>query len=130
MNAKSPRRGYAMVLVLVFIALLLTFYSVAYRQIAAALRVDKARMIQRQFDEGALRALARGLALLETGEPLPSPPAVDDFYECGTTIETSGGQQHFTVKFTFLGVESGKNKWKVTATPDESSIPMPTTFPY
>ena len=59
MKTGTPRRGYAMVLVLVFIALLLSIYSVAYRDVAAALRIETVRTLRQQRDEGeALQAVA------------------------------------------------------------------------
>lgn len=121
MRARPPRRGYAMVLVLVFIALLLTFYSVAYRNVAAALRVETARSLQQQRDEGVIHALARAVALLETGSP-PTDP-----YVCEATIGVPPDERHFTVTFATEGV----NLWSVQAAPTEwpdSPEPMPPSF--
>ncbi len=121
MNARVPRRGYAMVLVLVFIALMLSIYSVAYRHVAAALRIEHARTLQRQRDEGSVEALGRGLALLETGLP-PSDP-----YVCGTTVSTSTGARAFTVSFA----AEAANTWSVQARPTlppEDPPPMPPSF--
>ena len=118
MKTRPPRRGYAMVLVLVFIALLLTFYSVAYRHVAAALRVETARTLRRQFDEGAIHAVARGVALLETGSP-------SNGYECRTMIN----ERAFTVTFTEKAGEEGV--WLVHAAPTEwpdDPQPMPESF--
>jgi len=121
MTARPPRRGYAMVLVLVFIALLLTFYSVAYRHVAAALRVETARTLQQERDEGSVHAVARGLTLLETGLP-PSNP-----YVCKTTIGEYPDERAFTVTFT----SAVEGIWSVHATPTEcpdDPQPMPTSF--
>lgn len=121
MRAGTSRRGYAMVTVLVFMALLLSIYGVAYRQIAAALRIETARTLLRQRDEGSLPALARGLALLETGLPPQDP------YICAVSIDTSTGLRSFTVTFAS---ETGAN-WSVHAAPTqplENPDPMPATF--
>ena len=123
MNTRPTRRGYAMVLVLVFIATLLCLHSVAYRHVAAALRIEKARVLQRDRDEGRIHALARGLRLLETGLP---PSAA---YACGVTIQTPTGQRAFTVTFTLESAE--ENIWLVAAKPAgpfEDPPPMPAMF--
>ena len=64
MRPTSARSGYAMMLVLVFIVLFLALLGVAYRQTAAALRIESVRSLQIQRDEGSIHALARALALL------------------------------------------------------------------
>ena len=47
-------------LVLVFLVLFLSVLSVAYCQMAAALRAETARSLQARRDEGSIHALARG----------------------------------------------------------------------
>ena len=121
MRAGTPKRGYAMLMALVFIALLLSIYSVVYRQVAAALRIETARTLQRQRDEGSPQALARGLALLETGLPPEDP------YVCAVTIGTSTGERSFTVTFT----SEAEGHWSVHAAPSQppnSPEPMPASF--
>lgn len=121
MTARPPRRGYAMVLVLVFIALMLTFYGVAYRHVAAAVRIETARTLQEQLAEGSVHAIARGLALLETGLPPQDP------YICATTIDTSLGGRSFTVTFS----SETDGTWTVHAgptLPPDAPEPMPETF--
>jgi hypothetical protein len=110
-----------MLMALVFIALLLSIYSVAYRQVAAALRIETARTLQRQRDEDSLQALARGLALLETGLPPEDP------YVCAVTIGTSTGEHSFTVTFA----SEAEGHWSVHAAPTHppnSPEPMPASF--
>jgi hypothetical protein len=110
-----------MVLVLVFIALLLTFYSVAYRHVATAVRAEKVRLKQRHRDEGCIEAVARGLTLLETGLP-PSNP-----YVCATTVGTPPDDCLFTVRFE----SEAEGVWTVRAYPTEwpdQPQPMPSTF--
>ncbi len=119
--SKRPQRGYAMVLVLVFIALLLTFYGVAYRHTAAALRIETTRTLQRQRDEGSVHALARGLALLETGFPPLDP------YTCATSVDTSTGVRSFTVTFS----SEVDGSWTVHAgptSPPDAPEAMPESF--
>jgi len=121
MKRTARRGGYAIVLVLVFMVLLLTLSSVAYRHVAAALRVESVRSAQVLRDEGTIHALALGLALLETGLP-PTDP-----YVCGVTIETSCGPRSYTVTMTSEDV----GQWTVQSIPtpeNETPDPMPTSF--
>lgn len=117
----SARRGYAIMLVLVFIVLFLSLWSVAYRHTATALRIESGRTLAVQRDEGSLHALARGLALLETGYP-PTDP-----YACGVTIDTSSGPRSLTVTFESAGAET----WSVSSRPtrsNENPLPLPGSF--
>ena len=80
-----------------------------------------ARTLQSRRDEGSIQALARGLALLETGFP-PSDP-----YMGGVIINTSTGPRSFTVTFA----SEGGNNWSVLSTPtaaNENPPTMPSTF--
>ena len=121
MRKQAPRSGFAMMLVLVFIVLFLGLLGAALRQTSAALRIESVRILQIQRDEGSLHAVARGLALLETGLP-PSDP-----YVCGIDINISTGMRAFTVTF----VSEGAGQWSVqsVATP-EGELPqsMPVSF--
>src|SRR5262245_14958440 len=121
MRTKSDRSGFAMMLVLVFITLFLVMLGVACRRTATALRLEEVRAKQTLRDEGSVHALARGVALLETGLP-PSDP-----YICGVDIETSQGTRSYTVTFT----DEGDGNWAVNSTPTEegeSLTVMPAVF--
>ncbi|NQT13401.1 MAG: hypothetical protein HQ582_11670 [Planctomycetes bacterium] len=110
-----------MLLVLVFIALVLSVFGVSYRYTATALRMETARTLQQQRNEGSVHALARGLARLETGLP-PSDP-----YACGVTISTTEGLRSFTVTFAL----ETEGVWSVHARPTsliEDLAPMPDSF--
>jgi hypothetical protein len=101
--------------------LLLLLYSVAHRHTTAALRIETVRAQQQQRDEGTIHAIARGLALLETGIPPSSP------YVCGVTINTSTGPSSFTVTFT----SEGGDNWSVRSAPTllgDNPEPMPAIF--
>jgi len=108
-------------LVTVSVVLLLLLFSLAYRYTTAALRIETVRSLQQQRDEGTVHAIARGLALLETGLPPSSP------YVCEVTIITAAGPSPYKVTFTS---ESGSN-WSVQAVPTplgEDPDPMPDSF--
>src|SRR5262245_33843250 len=108
MKRSSRRCGYALAIVLVFMILLLSLSGMAFRHIGAALRLESVRAEQALRDQGTLPALAKALALLETGTP-PSDP-----YQCGVTIETSSGSQSFVITYTS---ESTDGQWAVRSTP-------------
>jgi hypothetical protein len=121
MKSTPPRSGYAMLLVIAFLVLFLSLLSLAYSQMATALRAEAAHAQQVRRDEGSIHALARALALLETGFP-PSDP-----YVCGVTINTSRGASSFTITFA----SEGANSWSVHSAPTgaiENPPPMPSTF--
>lgn len=121
MSGKSNRAGYAMTLVIVFIVLFLSLLSLAYHQTAAALRVESIRDLQRLRDEGSTHAMARALALLETGEPPSSP------YVCGVTIDTYTGPRPYTLTFT----AEAEGRWSVHAEltqPGDDPQPLPDSF--
>jgi hypothetical protein len=121
MRTAKSRRGYALLLVLVFVTLLLSLAGLAFRQIAATLRVESVRSLQTLRDSGSVIAVSRALSLLQTGPP-PSNP-----FECGILIETSMGPKQYTV--TFASEEEAQ--WSVTAAPTPlGSVldPMPANF--
>lgn len=118
---RTPRRGFAMMLVLVFIILFMAMLGVACRQTASALRIESVSLVQKQRDEGSLHAVAKGLALLETGIP-PTDP-----YVCAVDITTSTGTRSYTVTFT----AEATNNWSINAKPTDAGdtpLPMPTVF--
>jgi hypothetical protein len=121
MKIHRQRPGYAMLMVLLFLILTFSMMALACRQLESTLRAEAARAMQVQRDEVTVPALAKGLALLETGFPAFSP------YTCGTSIATSNGTVSFTVTFT----SQGNNTWSVVSTPTASGDnppPMPSTF--
>src|SRR5262249_18244496 len=114
-------RGYALMLVLIFLVLSLSMASVAYRELAGILRVESARTTEDVRDQGSLEALARALALLETGTP-PSNP-----YVVGVIVNTPNGERELTI--TMASLTPGV--WTINSAPTtagESPSPMPSTF--
>jgi hypothetical protein len=121
MTRNRPRAGYAMMLVVVFLVLILSLSSVAFRNLGTALRIESARAVTQVRDEGSLQAAARGLAVLQTGLP-PTDP-----YVAGVTIETSTGTRNFSVTFA----SEDETIWSVQAAPVvdvDALIPLPETF--
>lgn len=121
MRYHRPRRGYVLLFVLAFLLVFLGLLGVACRQTAGALRVEAVRKQQAVRDQGSVHALARGMALLETGRP-PSNP-----YVCGLSIDTPLGVRAYKVTFT----SSGNDSWTVSvalATDGDDPTPMPSIF--
>ena len=121
MKRKPSRSGYAMLLVLAFLVLFFSAMSLAYSQLASLIRAETARARELQRDQGSVPALARALALLETGYP-PS-----NFYVCGVTIDTAAGPRPFTITFS----SQGSGNWSVHSAPtadNENPQPMPLLF--
>jgi hypothetical protein len=115
------RRGYAMLLVLIFIVLFLTLLGTGWRYMGSAVRIATARSVQIQRDEGSIHALAKAMRLLETGLPPTSP------YICGALITTSSGPCNYTVTFT----SEGNPNWSVHCSrtqPSENPPLMPDSF--
>jgi hypothetical protein len=70
---KLVRRAYALMLVLIFVALFLAMLGVAWRQMASVLRIEKVRTNQIQRDQGCLLAAVQGIHYLEANSPTDSP---------------------------------------------------------
>ena len=117
----TGRQGYTMLLVLVFLVLMMGLTSIAYRQVAAMLRVESARTSQASRDAGSLTVAARALSLLQTGTPPTNP------YECDITLDAIPTAKTYTVTMT----SNVANQWTIHVEPTtdgESPTPMPATF--
>jgi hypothetical protein len=121
-RAPAPRRGFAVILTLFFVLLCTAMLGVLFRIAAATVRIESQRAVRSRCDEGSNRAMARALALLETGLPPQDP------YVCAATINTPGGPRCFTV--TFTGEEDGET-WRIRSEPTLGALsppPMPDSF--
>jgi hypothetical protein len=63
---RSNRRGYALVLVLVFVVLFTAILGVAWRRVASALRIEYASDVRKQCDKGSIQVLAQAMKVLDT----------------------------------------------------------------
>jgi hypothetical protein len=117
---RSPnRRGYALVMVILFNLLFLMVLGVAYRQMACAIRIATVRSQRDQCDAGVVCALARGMHMLETGRP---PIGAATTYQCFTTI----GSDFFVLTFT-PGTDPSVEAWSVTVARQSQA---PSGIPY
>jgi type II secretory pathway component PulJ len=62
----SNRRGYALMLVMIFVVLFGAVLGVAWRRVASALRIEHVREVRTQCDKGSIQALAAAMQVLET----------------------------------------------------------------
>ena len=112
---RCHRRGFALVLVLVFVTLILALWGVATRHTASMLRIEQARASRAKRDAArlpALTALAAGAAALEVGFP-PTSPYV------GTVLASDG--EPYQVRFVADPDASGG--WTVSVAPGWSDAP-------
>jgi hypothetical protein len=125
----SNRRGYALLLVVLFDVLFLLLLGVVWRHLESAIRTATFRTEQTLCDEGRLRALAQAMQLLETGLPPISP------YQRGAIIvlDASGEERFYNVAFVRDDTlpPADRKYWTVTATrtstrPTET---LPSYFP-
>jgi hypothetical protein len=115
------RRGYALLAVLIFLAVSLSFVAVNQRRLDAVLRVERASLLADDFSDGPVRATGLALALLESGLPPTNP------YECGVRLTTAAGDRCFSVQFT----SAAPGTWSVHVTPVDDLTgltPLPAAF--
>jgi hypothetical protein len=108
MRVRPRRRGYAMVIVVVFVLGFLGLWTVAARQIGSMLRVEQARAKRIARDAAALasrQALAQAMAALEIGYPPMNP------YTC----LVMAGSTEFAVTFQIDPDTGDPADWLVTA---------------
>lgn len=114
-----------MVLVLAFVMLFVSLLGVVWRREASALRIASVRTLQSQRDEGCIKALARALRLLETGNP-PSTP-----YICAATVDVMINGVSTPRSYTITFTQESAGLWSVHSilTPAaEHPTPMPDDF--
>lgn len=63
---RPDRRGYALMLVMVFVVLFSAVIGLAWRRVNSALRVEHAREVRSQCDKGSVQAMASAVQVLET----------------------------------------------------------------
>ena len=110
----SARRGYALVLVIVFLVIFLAMLGTAWRHVASVLRVETVRAVQTRRDQGCLLAAVKGMHILETTATPTSPTTVSGLIVDGFTDYT------FTV--TFVQDAGDSTKWTVKAVPTPPGV--------
>ena len=82
MSTRSHRRGHVLLGTMAFLALAMLAWVAAFSALSSNLRTAKVLMIRQDREHGAIRALAWGLALLETGTPSENP------YSCRVDVDS------------------------------------------
>ena len=115
-SRRRRRRGFALVMVAVQLTLLLSTWGLANRQLGGLMRVEDALQDRARCDAGSLAALARALALLETGLP------PEDDYRCRVALDAG----EYDIEFT----KGNDGTWTVSTSPASGTAPatMPETF--
>lgn len=108
---RRSRRGYTMLMVIVFLLVLLSLLGMAYRQMAATLRLEEARTRQLDVERGGLDLARTGLGMLE-GE-------MTEDYVDERTYQTSAGPKTYrlTLKHESDVPDSEDEIWTVTLEP-------------
>jgi hypothetical protein len=118
---KKHRSGFALMLVILEVALMAALWGIAFRQLSSTMRMLDYLNQQGQPQLGSsqnvdgYKPLARALSLLETGEP---PDGGTGFYTCNATILTSSGPAYFLIVYQKVedGSSSSNESWTVTST--------------
>jgi hypothetical protein len=121
MRRRPNRRGYALMLVCLFVAVFLSLLGVAWRHSSSVVRVATVHVSQIQRDEGSLLVLAQALQLLETGRP----PGVS--YTCYKTVTTSLGTYTYVVTFT---ADATRTNWAITVAQGGTTASAPVMAPF
>lgn len=82
MSTRSRRCGHVLLGTTAFLALAMLAWLAAFSTITSNLRTAKIFMVREDREHGAIRALAWGLALLETGTPSENP------YSCRAEVDS------------------------------------------
>jgi len=124
-KTRTPnRRGYAIVMVCAFVVLFLGMIGVAWREVAALLRLEKALVIQQRCDEGSVRVLGLAMQVLETRLRKDTSDAVASIEISAGTFRPDSGDTFHCKKYssdtdqwydvTFTRTESDGSKWNVS----------------
>jgi hypothetical protein len=107
------RRGYALVLVIVFNVLFLAIIGVAWRQMSSAIRTFSVRTDRIQQEQGALQALAHALRALEIGYPAEGVDYYDTVnFDIKNLIQTgNAAPYHYRIRYSRkIADETGDGK--------------------
>lgn len=117
---RSARRGYAMVVVLVFLAVMLSMLAVSQRRLGSVLRVESS-FVAAEARGNREQAMGKALDALWTGTP-PSDP-----YVCATIVQTSMGPKSYTITFEKDDGDHYQVRVEPTA-PGDYPPPLPSSF--
>lgn len=111
------RRGQALISVTAFLVLSMLLWTAAYQHGACHLRVEKALKVRPERADQLRRAMAWGLALLETGKP---SAGLEQTYACRMVVE---GEEYVAI-FTRIETDVYQLHVRPKAGPSDDSLPM------
>jgi hypothetical protein len=118
MRQRSDRRGYALLLVIVFVVLFSAILGVAWRRVASAFRIENAGTVRRLADTRGLQGLADAMNLLESRlewDQANSTFALADAPDGSPFAYTIGrGDKYCDVNITRDPAIAVGTKWNVT----------------
>ena len=122
-TARKRRAGFALLLVIGFNVMLLAVWSVAYRSVGSAIRVEMTRSLRRTRDDGTMTALGQGVALLQfssplnaDGSPITSPETYTCYVQLDLVTPTTTTERWFAVVYTLQPpATDGSPVWTVRA---------------
>lgn len=82
MSTRRARSGHILLGTMTFLVLAMLAWLAAFSALSSNVRTAKLFLLRQDREYGAVRALAWGLALLETGDPPANP------YSCRGTVDT------------------------------------------
>lgn len=107
MRTRARQRGYVLVGALLLSVVMLLMWVSLYQHTSSVLRVERARVLRIEREQGPALAVTRGLDLLQTG----LPPSSD--YRCQVTVDTDLGSRTYELRFE----RRDDPLWEVTAQP-------------
>jgi hypothetical protein len=115
----TRRRGHVLLGTITFLILAMLAWMVAFSSLSSSVRSARLFLLRQDRDHGAVRALAWGLALLETGNPPTSP------YSCRATVDTG---RVFVITFTLVPENQATIAVRPATTADSALPSAPTEF--
>ena len=114
--------GHILLSTMAFLVLAMILWLAAFGQIAGYGRLEKVSRIRQDRATQSMRALAWGLALLESGLPPTNP------YSCLVTPDSGTGRQ-FVITFQRTSLTPRKYTVSVRpATPSDALLPLAPTY--
>lgn len=111
MTARRRHSGHVLLGTITFLVLAMLAWTATFSAISANLRTAKVILLRQERDQPAYRALAWGLALLETGSPTETP------YSCRVDVGST-----YVITFT-LATEAPAEVSVRPATLEDASLP-------
>ena len=119
MSTNGRRSGHVLLGTMTFLILAMLAWLVAFSSLSSSVRTAKLFLLRQDREHGAVRALAWGLALLETGTPSESP------YSCRATVDTD---RVFVITFTVPSPTTATVAVRPATTADSGVPWAPTEF--